>query len=310
MRNLNSLPLTALRTIEAIGRNGALATAAAELGVTPGALSQRLAKAEAALGQALFIRQSTGLKPTETCCAILPRLTQAMLDLSEVVCDLRKTEETSISITMAPNFAGHWFVWRVKRFLELHPGISINVETSLPVADLDTGPWDVGIRLCAPDGVGSAAEKLLDERLFPVCSPGIAETLQAPSDIRSIPIIRDSNWMRGWQPWLASNKLSLSDLQEGPVYSDGSLCLNAAISGQGVFMAWETLACDALAAGQLALPFAGRVTTGEAYWFETSRTSARRPTVLAFKAWLHAELRASVREWRNSITGTRQAEDR
>ena len=67
MRNLNTIPLSALRTIETIGRTGSLGAAASELGVTPGALSQRLTKAEAALGRPLFLRQPEGLQPTEAC---------------------------------------------------------------------------------------------------------------------------------------------------------------------------------------------------------------------------------------------------
>jgi LysR family glycine cleavage system transcriptional activator len=298
MRNLNSLPLAALRTVEAIGRNGTLSAAAEEIGVTPGALSQRLAKAENALGQVLFLRQSTGLTPTETCRAILPRLTLAMGELNEVVSYLRKSEENTIAITMAPNFAGHWFVWRVKRFLEQHPAISIRVESNLSVVDLDASPWDIGIRLCTPDAVGTTADKLLDEHLFLVCSPSVANTLKRPSDILSVPIIRDSNWGRGWQPWIAAYGLCLSDLQEGPTYNDGSLCLNAAINGQGAFMAWETLACDALAQRHVVSPFELKVTTGEAYWLETSRAAANRPIVLAFKAWLRSELQLSIGEWR------------
>ncbi|NKC52122.1 LysR family transcriptional regulator [Ochrobactrum cytisi] len=138
MRNLNSLPLAALRTIEAIGRTGTLAAAACELGVTHGALSQRLAKAEIALGQSLFVRSSYGLEPTEKCRTVLPRLTEAVLALSEVVTDLRDPDEASLSITMAPDFASHWFVRRATHFLELNPDISIRVDPNRSIIDLDT----------------------------------------------------------------------------------------------------------------------------------------------------------------------------
>ncbi|OIS93652.1 LysR substrate-binding domain-containing protein [Brucella cytisi] len=294
MRNLNSLPLSALRTIEAIGRTGTLAAAACELGVTSGALSQRLAKAEIVLGQSLFVRSSYGLEPTEKCRAVLPRLTEAVLALSEVVTELRDPDEASLSITMAPDFATHWFVRRATHFLELNPDISIRVDPNRSIIDLDTESWDVGIRLCTADLAGNAAEKLLDEILFPVCTPKIAERLCTPTDIRSVPIIRDQNWLRGWHPWLSACDMDLSDLPNGPIYTLGSLCLKAAITGQGVFMAWETLACDALADKRLMLPFEQRILTNEAYWFVTSRAAARKPCVARFREWLKFELDKSI----------------
>jgi DNA-binding transcriptional LysR family regulator len=44
------IPLNAIRAIEIVARRGALAPAAEELGVTPGAVSQHLRRAEERLG--------------------------------------------------------------------------------------------------------------------------------------------------------------------------------------------------------------------------------------------------------------------
>jgi DNA-binding transcriptional LysR family regulator len=68
------IPLNALRAIEAVGRLGALEPAAAELGVTIGAVSQHLRRAEARLGLALFDRTSKGLRPTAALLSQMPAL--------------------------------------------------------------------------------------------------------------------------------------------------------------------------------------------------------------------------------------------
>ncbi len=70
------------------------------------------------------------------------------------------------------------------------------------------------------------------------------------------------------------------------------------MTGQGVFMAWETLACDALTMGQLAAPLPGRCATGNAYWFLTTPNGARRDKVRRFRTWIRGELERSVAEWR------------
>ena len=55
-----SLPLTALRAFEAAGRLGGFAAAAAELGVTPGAVAAQIKALERAVDAPLFERSARG----------------------------------------------------------------------------------------------------------------------------------------------------------------------------------------------------------------------------------------------------------
>lgn len=299
MRNLNVIPLSALRAVEAIARTGTLARAAEELGVTAGALSQRLAKAETAFGQTLFIRTSSGLKPTEICTQIAPRLTRAMIDLSSVVSDMRLAENTALTVSVAPIFASRWLIWRIRKFHEENPSISVRVVPTTEVVDLDRSEVDIGIRVGEDPALGIGAVKLLDQRVFPVCSPEISERIKAPADLAKIPAIREDEMLYGWKAWLAEQAISTLSLKAGPTYTDASLCLDAAMTGQGIFMAWETLACDALERGQVVSPFRQRSMTGATYWFATRRMSARKPSVLKFQSWLEKELDCSMRHWKD-----------
>jgi LysR family transcriptional regulator, glycine cleavage system transcriptional activator len=298
MQNLNAIPLSALRAVEAIVRTGTLARAALELGVTAGALSQRLAKAEAALGQPLFIRTSAGLKPTETCLEVALQLTRAFSDLSAVVSKIRNIEDSVLSVSVAPIFASRWLIWRIRRFNEMNPTISVRIEPTVELVDLDRSEMDVGIRVGEDLGLGLGATKLLDQRVFPVCSPEIAQRIRTPHDLLNQTIIRENEKLYGWDMWLSEQGLSTWDLKPGPTYGDASLCLDAAMTGQGVFMAWETLACDALERGLIAAPFSQRSLTGATYWFATSQFSAQKPSVRKFRSWLQEELECSVRNWR------------
>jgi LysR family transcriptional regulator, glycine cleavage system transcriptional activator len=297
MQNLNAIPLSALRAVETIARTGTLARAADELGVTPGALSQRLAKAEATLGRPLFLRTAAGLKPTEAFAEVAPQLTRAMSDLSAAVSRLRRSDDTVLSVSVAPIFASRWLIWRIGRFNELNPKISVRLEPTVHVVDLDRSDVDAGIRVGDDPALGIGATKLLDQRVFPVCSPEIARLIRTPGDLLQQKIIREDDRLLGWAPWLAEQGLSMSGIGPGPTYGDGSLCLDAAMTGQGVFMAWETLACDALERGQIVAPFRQRSLTGAAYWFATSAFSARRPGVVKFRSWLQEELSRSVAQW-------------
>jgi LysR family transcriptional regulator, glycine cleavage system transcriptional activator len=64
--------------------------------------------------------------------------------------------------------------------------------------------------------------------------------------------------------------------------------------GQGVFLAWETLACDALRSGRLVAPFPDRYPTGFSYWYVMGKYAARSRAVRDFEAWLRSALEASI----------------
>ena len=82
MEKLNRYPLSALRATEAAGRLGSLAKAAAELGVTTGAVSQHIRKAELQLGRNVFERTSRGLRPTPAGAQFLGSLTHGFQEIA------------------------------------------------------------------------------------------------------------------------------------------------------------------------------------------------------------------------------------
>jgi DNA-binding transcriptional LysR family regulator len=102
MRNLSSVHLNGLRALEAVGRLGSLQAAAEELGVSAGAVSQQIGKAEAQLGHAIFERRPRGLEPTEIGRAVLSRLTEGFGKLSEGVAIAQRRDNNCLTISVAP----------------------------------------------------------------------------------------------------------------------------------------------------------------------------------------------------------------
>jgi DNA-binding transcriptional LysR family regulator len=294
MHNLNRIPLAGLRAVEAAGRLGSLRAAADELGVTIGAVSQQVQKTERQLGRTLFERLPRGIRPTSLGEEILKRLSIGMAELAAAVALAEHRDQKVLNVSAAPVFAGKWLVWRLKRFNQRHPEIRVRIDANVALIDPSLSDVDVCIRVGWGDWPGVAADRILEQRVFPVCSPTMAEGLRDPADLGSVPIIRDPEAMFGWNVWLRPNDLDDSILGDGPVFSDASLCLDAAIAGQGVFLAWETLANDAIRMDRLAAPFPGRYRTGISYWFVTAQNRANRSRIRAFRAWLEEELSASV----------------
>jgi DNA-binding transcriptional LysR family regulator len=298
MQNLNRIPLTALRAAEAAGRLGTLGAAARELGLTVGAVSQRVQNAEAALGRPLFRRTARGLVATPLGAEVLPRLTRGMAELAAAVALADPARDACLTVSVAPIFASRWLVWRIARFQARSPGVRIRIEPSVALLDPDTDDVDLCIRVGTGPWPGVEAERLIDQRVFPVAAPELAARVKTPADLGRLPVIRETEALFGWDRWLAPQGLSPAVLGDGPTFADASLCLDAAMAGQGVFMAWETLACDALSAGRLVAPLPGRAETGKAYWLVSGSRRRVTPAVAAFRVWLKEELMASEAEWR------------
>ena len=294
MKNLNQIHLSGLRAIETVARLGSIKSAAEELGVTVGAVSQQVQKTEAQLGVQLFERQNRLLLPTAHMLAMQPHLTSAMSSLSTAIATTQRGREDALTISVAPVFAGKWLVWHLKSFDKAYPGVRVRVEATVDLVDPDTSDVDLCIRVGRGPYPGLNAEKLLNQRVFPVCSPALAEQINDPADIGKLPIIHDPGQMFTWKTWLDLFGLDESILQDGPTFSDGSLCLDAAIAGQGVFLAWETLAVYAVKCGQVVSPFPQRPATGLGYWLISGKNAPGTQTKRAFSDWLREELQTSI----------------
>ncbi|MCG6114544.1 MAG: LysR substrate-binding domain-containing protein [Mesorhizobium sp.] len=290
MRELNRIHLNGLRAVEAVGRLGSLQKAADELGVSVGAVSQQIIKAERQLGRALFDRAPRGLVPTAAGRAILPRLHAGFGELDAALALLRGGDQSVLVISVAPVFASKWLVPRLARFSRLHPEIRVRLDASIKLVSPDASDIDIAVRVGAGNWPGVAASFLMPQEVFPVCTPELAARLAEPRDLLSLPILRDVNSTLGWNIWLDQFGISEAELPEGHGFTDASLCLEAAMTGQGVMLAWQTLAHDALVSGRLVAPFPERAATGLGYWLVTSATRPKPRKVRAFERWIAEEV--------------------
>ncbi|MEQ9812538.1 MAG: LysR substrate-binding domain-containing protein [Azospirillaceae bacterium] len=291
MRNLNRVHLHGLRVLESVGRLGGLAAAAAELGVTVGAVSQQVRKAEEQVGLAVFERTAAGLRPTAAGRRLLDRLTVGLQILDEALVRADPTPDNTLVVSVAPVFAAKWLVPRLTLFNDAHPDFRIRIDADSRNVDLAAAGVDVAIRVGRGGWPEVRAERLIEQIVFPVCSPRLQESLRAVGDLRHAPIVRERTSLINWDIWLEPHGLQSADLPPGPVYSDAALCLDATIAGQGVMLAWQTLAHDALAQGQVVRPFPASVRSGIGYYLVTPPSRRPSPAAAAFIDWVRAEIR-------------------
>ncbi|MBR0557195.1 LysR family transcriptional regulator [Ciceribacter sp. L1K23] len=291
MRNLNVMTLNGLRAVEAVGRLGSLQAASDELGVTIGAVSQQVIKCETQLGRSLFAREPRGLVVLPGARDFVTRLTEAFGGLSRAVDWIRHEREDVLTISVAPVFAARWLVFRLGQFAELYPDIRIRLDATDRLIDPNVGDVDLCIRVGKGRWSGVQAHLLLQQQVFPVCSPAMASKLSTPADILDMPWVVDARAMFSRDLWLGRAGLPIGRVVARHVFNEASLCLDAVIAGQGVMLAWQTLASHAIQSGQLVVPFGPFLATGDAHYLVTAENAARDPKVEAFEAWLRQALK-------------------
>ena len=293
--------LNALRAFEASARHQSFSLAAQELNVTPAAVGQLVRTLEDWLGSPLFVRSTSGrarLVTTEVAEQALPDIRAGLERLAVGLERLRSGSAGGVlTVTVSPAFAAKWLLPRIERFQAAWPETDLRLDTSLKPVDFVAQRIDVGVRYGRGLWPGLAAEKLMDEEVYPVCAPALlaTATLQAPDDLRGQVLIHDqsvdtSTGFASWQAWLRHAGVQGVPTDRGLRINNSAAVLQAAIDGQGVALARSVMAHDDLAAGRLVRLFPQvRLESALAYYVVYRPECIAQPKVAAFRDWLLRE---------------------
>ncbi len=279
------VPLSAIRAIESVARRGSLGLAAEEMGVTIGAVSQHVRRAEERLEIKLFERTPKGLVPTHELRAVLPQLTSGFAALSDAMGTLHGGGEGVLTVTVGSVFASRWLIWRLRDFSERHPTIETRLAVTGVMLDLMRPDLDCGIRFGRGAWAGVKAELIGGSRFSPVCAPALGRQIGSVADLAKVPVIKDLSSMLPWEDWFRTVGAEPPPLH-GPTFSDPALAFDAAISGQGVLMAIDMMSLDALRDGRLVRPFAQSHQSDLGYWLVTAEGRRSPKKVRLFRDWL------------------------
>ena len=291
-------PLNALRAFEAAARHLSFAKAAAELHVTPAAVSHQVKALEEQLGVMLFRRLNKAVLLTDAGQRALPGMREAFDRLAETVERVRaRRDDDRLTVSVAPSFGAKWLVPRLDRFRAAHPEIEIRIDGSTQLVDFAREDVDVAIRYGPGRYPGLRVDRLLQDEVSPVCSPRLCAgppPLGVPADLRRHTLLhvdwamRDPTWP-DWRMWLLAAGLRDVDSTRGPKFNQSSLAIEAAIAGQGVALGERALVAGDLAVGRLVRPFELSVPATFAYYVVAPEAAADRPKVAAFRDWALAE---------------------
>ncbi|MEZ5564642.1 MAG: LysR substrate-binding domain-containing protein [Gammaproteobacteria bacterium] len=279
-----------LRAFEAAARHENYSAAAAELGVTHGAISHRIREFESQLGISLFRRVGRAMLPSREAVTLLVHVREALTLLERSLPNDPLGQPGRLVIGVHPALATRWLVKRLGAFSSRFPRATVEVRSTADLQDFLSHGVDVAIRYGSGDWPNAASERIAGEVLFPVCSPAYREVhrLKKPQDLSHCRLLRHA-W-QPWGPWLRAAQLKIDEPGEGLLVSDSAMLLEAAVAGEGVALARSLFAADDLANGRLIRPFEGAIEDQFSYYVLWHAGAALNSLSSAFRAWLQVVL--------------------
>lgn len=234
--------------------------AAAELGVTPSAISQAVRALEARVGAALFIRTTRSVGLTEAGERFLARARPAFEELvaaSGAARELGQRPAGLLRLTVPRSVVPILLEPLIASFCQAYPEIEVELAASEELVDLAAGGFDAGIRMgqfITPDMIAVRLTKPLP--LIVVGSPAYlvrAGRPEHPDDLRAHACLRLRRSNGALASWLLTdNGRSVEIAVSGPFIAyDYPTMLGAAIEGVGLAQVPAPLASGAIAAGRL-----------------------------------------------------------
>jgi LysR family transcriptional regulator, glycine cleavage system transcriptional activator len=291
-------PLTELRAFEAAARHLSFKQAAAELFVTPTAISHQIKLLERHCGRELFRRRPRPLKLTAAGELLFPVVRDGFVTFANVLEKVRASAVGGrLRITCTNAFAARWLVPRLSKWREAHPRLKLDVLGTDAVLDLAAGEADIAIRYARNPPKGGRCIELMRDTFRVVASPklvGDRGKLLSPAELAGSPLIeiewpsgdRDAPTWQRWQTKACRRFKRVPDLARLPslAFREELHAIEAAISGQGVAICSDVLVAPELASG--ALVKVSRLTLpGYGFYLVYLPTHPRVTSIEAFSKW-------------------------
>ena len=263
MKQIFTVRQGALDGVEAflcVARHRSFRRAAAELGVTPSAISQAVRVLEERIGAALFVRTTRSVGLTEAGQQFLSRAKPAFEELvaaSDAARDLGQRPRGLLRLSVPRAVVPLLLDPLIASFHEAYPEVQVEIAASNQLIDLASEGFDAGIRLGQFVEADMVALPLTPPlRLVVVGSPAYFTGRSRPEhtdDLRQHACLRWRKSSGALAPWSFNNDGNAVEIAvSGPfIAHDFPTMLGAAMEGIGLAQLPEPMVAEGLQSGKL-----------------------------------------------------------
>lgn len=247
--------MTSLACFESAARHQSFKLAAAELNVTPAAVSHQIKGLERDLGRQLFRRHHRGVELSESGAYLFIAVQRGFEGISDSVSQLRiRAERTDVVVHASTAVSALWLTPRLATFWKHHPETIVSQHVSdEPVA---TSNCDLSIEYGPlPDDVPDSIRPLFNGQILALGSPAFKEQnrIETLEDLAHVPLIHLTAEDRDWTKWSDWFEGLNTDYEEGRGFwvNNYVVALGAAQDDMGAVLGWTELLGDRMATGKL-----------------------------------------------------------
>jgi LysR family glycine cleavage system transcriptional activator len=294
-------PLAELRAFEAAARCLSFKLAAAELGVTPTAVSHQIKLLESFCGQSLFRRQPRPIALTSAGEQLFPIVRDGFESFAEAINRVRVGGTGArLRVTTTNAFAARWLVPRLPHWREAHPRLKLEIVGTDAVLSLKNGEADVSIRYARSAPTEGPSFELTRDKFLVAAAPalvGKSRKRMSPIELARFPLI-EAGWpakdaeaptWRRWETVARRYHKDVPDLSSlvSSNFREELHAIEAAVSGQGIAICSDVLVAPELASGAL-VKVANLTLPGYGFYIVHRNGHPNLSSIKAFAAWAMA----------------------
>ncbi|SEQ75572.1 LysR family transcriptional regulator [Thalassovita taeanensis] len=221
-----------LRTVMVLVRQGTLAAAAAQLGVSYTTVARRIARAETRMGTRLFDRLPDGYRATKAALVVAERAGRMQQEAETLDRELTQFDDDltgPLVITSPQLLIGSHLGEVIETFLTRHPGIDLTVKATNDLLNLNRREADLAIRIQRDPHDTLIGQRLTGQKTAAFAAPALAQRIaQDPA--------QPLDWI-GFTFWDGPPRDSLVAYPKGRIrmrFDDMVAVVGAAQAGLGV----------------------------------------------------------------------------
>jgi LysR family transcriptional regulator, glycine cleavage system transcriptional activator len=286
------LPIKAILVFHAAARAGSISRAAAELRVTPSAVSQQIQLLEVQLGVSLLAKAGRGVVLTEAGERYFSMISEQIERIEEATGTIQGFRSvTTLTIRATPTLSNKWLLPRLGKLLDQHPDLEVRLDGTNEPTDFNQELVDIELRHGNGRWPGLFVEGIAEEQFIPVCSPSYAVAGSLlPEQLLEHRLIHSVKSQAQWTTWFQLTDITPQERWPRVLFDRSHMAIDAAMRGMGIALESTLMMGDELRSGRLVCPVVAppeiRIVT---QWIVCPRDHLRQKKVRIFLDWLRAE---------------------
>ena len=287
-----TLPLRAIAVFDVVARCCSLTKAAAELYVTPSAVSQQIHALELHLGTTLLKKAGRGVVLTEAGERYFEMIAEDVQRITEATQRIRGfRSRAALTVRTTPTLGSKWLLPRLQRFLDANPDVELRLNATTEPTDFSREDVDVEIRHGEGQWPGVFVEGLAEETYMPVCAPSYAQANSMEAvELQQHRLIHSVKAQLQWAQWFTSAGVTPSAEWSRLLFDRSHMAIDAATDGLGVARESNLMMWRELRHGSLVCPVRNPPRfTLTTQWVVCPFDHLRKAKVQLFLEWLRQE---------------------